>query len=486
MNEEIQIATPAAYFLMHSGMEAFARMEANGIKVDVDFLDRSIADVDRQAAELMGKMRKDPVYVTWRKAYGDKTKLTAPDQLTGVLFRHMKVPYPLDPDGAGPSERPEAYTDTGRFISKDHVLDAVDLPFVRDWSRHKKLTKLSSTFLKGLRREVVDGRFHPTFNLHLVSTYRSSSGGSGDGELGGSSFNFQNLPVRIPEFAKIIRSCFVPRKGRRLVENDFAALEFMGAAVRWDDPAMIEYASDPTKDIHRDCAAKLFLCLKEEVDPKTMRYVAKNQFVFPELYGSYHGQIAPRAWEAIGKLNSKTASGVPLKKHLKEQGVGSLDKFAKHVEKCEQWFMNLFHVFASKKESEYQAYRKRGSFRMLTGFVCHGLYSKNDVLNYPVQGMCFHWCLATIIKMQQLVERKRMRALLVGQIHDCIIGDVPDDEVQDYLSTIKRVVQKHLPKKWPWISVPLKIEAEVTPIAGEGSWYSKAVWVEKNGAWGPK
>ena len=157
------------------------------------------------------------------------------------------------------------------------------------------------------------------------------------------------------------------------------------------------------------------------------------------------------------------------------------------VESCEKWWMNKFRVFASKKEEAYQEYRKTGSFRMLTGFVCHGLYSKNFILNAPVQGMCFHWCLATIIKMQRLIEKRSMRAKLIGQIHDCIIGAVPEDEVQPYLRMIKRVVSEHLPKRWPWISVPLKIEAEVTPSSDNGgNWYQKEQWIEKGGEWGPK
>lgn len=85
-----------------------------------------------------------------------------------------------------------------------------------------------------------------------------------------------------------------------------------------------------------------------------------------------------------------------------------------------------------------------------------------------------------------MVEKRGMRAKLVGQIHDCIIGDVPDEEVQDYLRLIKRVVSEHLPRKWPWITVPLKIEAEVTETRENGGrWYGKAEWRNYDGVWGP-
>jgi DNA polymerase I-like protein with 3'-5' exonuclease and polymerase domains len=64
-----------------------------------------------------------------------------------------------------------------------------------------------------------------------------------------------------------------------------------------------------------------------------------------------------------------------------------------------------------------------------------------------------------------------MRSKIVGQIHDSVIGDVHAKELDDYLSHIKYLVEEALPKAFPWIIVPMKIEAEIAP---EGkSWYHK-------------
>ena len=202
---------------------------------------------------------------------------------------------------------------------------------------------------------MVDGVLYPNFNLHTVSSYRSSSGAT-DRDSDEKSWNFQNIPSRNAEIARYIRRCFIPRKGRKLVENDFAALEFRIAAAVWKDPEMIAYASNPKLDIHRDMAAELFLCDTKEVS-KQMRYVGKNGFVFPVLYGSYYVKISQAIWHEIDNLKLTTVSGVPVKEWMKKKGIKELGRcdpklppqagtYEYHVKQVESRFFRRFHVFA--------------------------------------------------------------------------------------------------------------------------------------------
>jgi DNA polymerase I-like protein with 3'-5' exonuclease and polymerase domains len=62
-----------------------------------------------------------------------------------------------------------------------------------------------------------------------------------------------------------------------------------------------------------------------------------------------------------------------------------------------------------------------------------------------------------------------MRSRVICQIHDSIIGDVHRDEQDDYLAKVKELVTIGLPAYWPWINVPMTIEAEVA----EGNWFLK-------------
>ena len=110
-------------------------------------------------------------------------------------------------------------------------------------------------------------------------------------------------------------------------------------------------------------------------------------------------------------------------------------------------------------------------FDTLTGFRIEGLYKRNEVINYPVQGSAFHWLLWSLIRIQKLLKKYKMKSLLVGQIHDSIVGDVHKKELRDYLDIVKQVMTIDVRKHWEWIIVPLRIEAEVAPVGG--SWFDK-------------
>jgi DNA polymerase I-like protein with 3'-5' exonuclease and polymerase domains len=69
------------------------------------------------------------------------------------------------------------------------------------------------------------------------------------------------------------------------------------------------------------------------------------------------------------------------------------------------------------------------------------------------------------------LKRHKMKTLIVGQIHDSIIADVPENELEDFLGLARDVMTTQLMDKWKWMVVPLEVEAEVCPIGG--SWADK-------------
>jgi len=64
-----------------------------------------------------------------------------------------------------------------------------------------------------------------------------------------------------------------------------------------------------------------------------------------------------------------------------------------------------------------------------------------------------------------------MKTLIVGQIHDSILADVPAEELHQFLDIANRIITKQLPAAWPWIIVPIVAEAEASPLGG--SWFDK-------------
>ena len=107
----------------------------------------------------------------------------------------------------------------------------------------------------------------------------------------------------------------------------------------------------------------------------------------------------------------------------------------------------------------------------LTGFICQGYMKRNEIVNYPVQGVAFHCLLWSLIRLQKELKKRKMKTLIIGQIHDSMLNDVPDEELDEFLPLAQYIMVDELLKAWKWINVPIEIEAEVTPI--EGNWYQK-------------
>lgn len=470
---KVKPATLDSYKLLHNGAIALAQVEDNGIRIDVDYLQRTIIEIGSQIKGMEKELRQDPIYVLWRKRFGVNANLGSREQLGVILFDTM---------GHKSSEEKTA---TGRNKVDEAALDSVDLPFVLTYIKMQKLVKAKSTYLEGILRETVDGFMHPSFNLHTVQTYRSS----------GTDPNFQNMPIRNKTIGKMIRSAFIAREGHRIIECDYSGIEVRAAAFYHKDPTMMSYICDKSKDLHRDMAA---VCYKMDVDQvtKESRYVAKNMYVFPQFYGSYYAKCAPAMWQAIDRMGLKTVNGQNLKVHLAKKGIKELGPcdskqkprpgtFEYHIQSVENDFwQNRFPVYAKWKEEWYDKYRKTGGISMLTGFRVEGLFGKNDIINYPVQGVAFHCLLASLTLLQKKLKRLKMKTLLIGQIHDSIIADVPEQETQEFCHMARETMTEDIPKLWDFVNVPLEVEIECSPV--NGSWYEKAEWVCKGTKWRPK
>ena len=438
--------TAAAYKLMHDGAIAHAKIEAAGMKIDVARLDKTIERVGVRIDRLTEKLKTDEVWTAWRRRYGEKTNIGSRQQLGQVVFGDLGY-------------KTTGTTKTGRPKMDSEALEQVDLPFVKRFLQVEKLKKLRSTNLKGVRREVVDSFLHPSFNLHLARTFRPSS----------DTPNFQNIPIRDKKIGKLIRSCFVPRPGHVLVEIDYGGHEFKVASCFWRDEKMMAYASDPDLDIHRDMAAECYSLEPEEVT-SSVRFFAKNQFVFPTLYGSYYVNTASNLWGVIGTAGLTRKDGQSLEDHLLGLGITE-DNFVDHIQDVEERFNAWFPTWSDRKEKWWARYQKRGWFPMMTGFRVAGIYSRNNLFNTPVQGPAFHCLLWSLIRLVRWLEKRKMRTVIIGQIHDSIVADVHRDELDEFLAKAKEIMTVDIRKAWPWVIVPFVVEAEI----GEETWWEKKV-----------
>jgi hypothetical protein len=130
-----------------------------------------------------------------------------------------------------------------------------------------------------------------------------------------------------------------------------------------------------------------------------------------------------------------------------------------------------FKVFDRWKRDWFNAYLHNGHFDSLTGFRYSGIFDRKQTSNYPIQGSAFHCLLWSLIRNQQLIRKTRARRLIVGQIHDSMLSDVPTRELDDHCGMVKDIVEVQLRKHWEWINVPLTIETEIS--APRTTWYEK-------------
>lgn len=453
-------ATKNSYRLLHQGTLTLSKIEANGIKIDRKQLKRSFRKADARIAELQESIKQTEVYERWQSRYGKSMKLSSGPQLASILYEEMGYPV-LD------------YTQKEQPSTAKETLEKIPDPFIENFLKIKAWNTVKNTFLKGVQKNLVNGWLHTNFNLNTVVTYRGSS----------NDPNLQNIPIRIPEFAEVIRSVFVPEsEDRMLIEVDYSGIEVRIAACYHKDPMMLSYIRDPSKDMHRDMAAQIYCIDKDDVS-KTARYCAKNMFVFPSFYGDYYIHSALAMWAAIPRMDLQTPDGTSLKKVLKSKGIISLGlcdpkkkpvkgTFEYHMREIENDFWNnRFKVYGRWKKKWYADYLENGGFTTLTGFRIEGLYSRNDVINYPVQGSAFHCLLWSLIQLQKEIEKRGMKTKLRLQIHDSILADVPVKEKEMFLELVQEIMIDRLMKKWSWLIVPVEIEAEAAPPGK--SWFEK-------------
>jgi hypothetical protein len=335
---------------------------------------------------------------------------------------------------------------------------------------------------------VVDGIARPVPSLHLARTYRSAY----------SDFNFQNLPVRNPEYAKTIRQLFLPDgDDYHIVEIDYSGIEVYLAYVYNQDPVLREYLLNPEKDMHRDMAMQCYMLSKSDwaaLDPKVqklLRYFGKNKFVFPQFYGSFYVDCARALWEALVEGGHDDIIAHLRKKGIKKRGECDPEAqpirgtFEYHIRQVEEDFWgSRFKVYDRWKRKWYDEYQRTGRFCTYTGFSFEGVLKRNDVVNYPIQGSAFHCLLRSMVWLHDWLKKKAMRSRILGQIHDSIVGSVHNSELQNYITKAVDLMTKRVPKEWDWINIPLKVEVDVAP-AGQ-SWAEKQAWVMIDGMWQPK
>lgn len=456
---QINPHTYEAYQLLHNGTLALARAELQGFRVDTKYVEEQKADITLRIRQKEKEFKESNLFRHWQHSTKGKVNIYSNTQLAHFLYDVKKI-------------EPQRETYSGQGSTDEESLQQLGLPELNNLIEIRKLKKVRDTYLEAFTREQVNGIIHPFFNLHLVRTYRSSS----------DSPNFQNIPKRDEESMRIVRQALYPRPDHQLLEIDYSGLEVRIAACYHRDMTMLKYLRD-NYDMHGDMAEQIFKLDKfDKTKHNILRQATKNGFVFPEFYGDYYGNCAVNMACGWGKLPQgfwSNGQGIligdndTLGSHLIREGISSYTKFEKHVKEIEtDFWQNRFPEYAQWKERWYTTYKKHGYIDLLTGFRCSGVMSKNDCINYPVQGAAFHCLLWSFIEMDRLIRELNLDSHLIGQIHDSMLMDVNPNELDKIIQLVREVTCHILPKVWSWIIVPLDVEMEICPV--NESWLEKS------------
>jgi DNA polymerase-1 len=363
-----------------------ARIENNGVLIDV-------AELRRQSADLSRRM-----LAAQQQAYtlaGRSFNLDSPKQLGALLFEELKLPALVKTPGGAPSTNEEAL----EAISDQHELPRLILDY-------RGYAKLRSTYTDKLPEMVnpVTGRVHTSYH----------QAGAATGRLSSSDPNLQNIPVRSEE-GRRIRTAFIAPAGRSLVAFDYSQIELRIMAHLSEDPALLRAFAEGA-DIHRATAAEVFGKPLAEVSSNERR--AAKAINFGLIYGMGAFGLAKQLGVSRGEAQDYIAlyfSRYP--------GVRGYMERTREQARTQGYVET---VFGRRLRLEYIHARN----------AAQRAGAERAAINAPMQGSAADIIKLAMVAVDGWLAAYTTRALLLMQVHDELVFEVDTDFVPEVLQTV--------------------------------------------------
>lgn len=384
-------------------------MERAGITVDKTVLARLSSEFAQGLARLEDEIRE---------LAGEKFNIASPKQLGEILFDKMAL--------EGGKKTKTGAWGTGADVLESLAAQGHDLPVkVLEW---RALAKLKSTYTDSLPEFIhpETGRIHTSYALASTTTGRLSS----------SDPNLQNIPVRTSE-GRRIRTAFVAADGYKLISADYSQIELRVLA-HMADIASLKQAFADGLDIHAMTASEMFGVPIEGMEPAIRRRAKAINFGI--IYGI----------SAFGLANQLQIPRGQARDYIEtyfERFPGIKD------------YMETTKAFA----------REHGFVETIFGRRCHTpeINSKNPAhrgfveraaINAPIQGSAADIIRRAMIRMGAALEGARLDARMLLQVHDELIFEAREDQVDDTIRLASSIMEK-APEPALTMSVPLKVDA---------------------------
>ena len=391
-------------------IDVVAKMEQRGISVDRQILSRLSGELAQAAAGL-----EDEIH----KLAGRSFNAGSPKQLGEILFDEMGLP-------GGKKTKTGAWQ-TGVQVLEDLAAEGHELP--RKIIGWRQLTKLKSTYTDALPEFIneVTNRVHTSYSMASTSTGRFSS----------SDPNLQNIPIRTEEGRKI-RTAFVANKGNKLVSADYSQVELRVLAHIADIPQLKQAFADGL-DIHAMTASEMFDTPIEGMDPMMRRRAKAINFGI--IYGISAFGLAnqlgiPRS-EASEYIKTYFERFPGIKGYMEDT-----KNFAREHGYVETIFGRQAHYAGIKDPNpQVRAFNERAA------------------INAPIQGSAADIIRRAMVRMDGALLDPGLSAKMLLQVHDELIFEVPEGEVDQTIAVVKDVMENATMPTLK-MSVPLKVDAQ--------------------------
>ena len=382
-----------------------ARMEHQGIQLNVDYLKQFSTEIEGAISDL-----EQEIY----GHAGKEFNIGSPSQLADILFETLQLPT------VGVKKGKTGYSTAAAELDKLRGLH----PIINLITQYREVTKLKNTYVDTLPQQV-DGhsRVHTTFALTVAQTGRLSS----------NDPNLQNIPVRT-ELGKRIRTAFVAGKGKRLVSADYSQFELrLAAAMSGDDEMVAQF--NRGADIHLTTAAQIYGRQLEDVT-KQQRSAAKT-VNFGVLYGmSPHGLSA-----ATGMTFEQARHFIDEYFKLRKPLIGYLDGLKEQAR--DQGYVET--LFGRRRPMPDI---KSSNFMVRSG-------AERAAMNMPIQGTE-----ADLMKLAMVAVDKELQkipgAKQLLQIHDSILVECDEADAEAIASMLKKTMETIDP------TLPVKLLVDVS------------------------
>jgi DNA polymerase I len=341
---------------------------------------------------------------------GVEFNISSPKQLSAILFDKMGI-------------KPLKKTATGLSTAADVLeLLAADYPIAEKILAFRTLEKLRSTYLETLPIEInpVTHRIHPTFSQFVAAT----------GRLACQDPNLQNIPVRTA-LGKRIREAFRPqKKGWSYLAADYSQVELRLLAHLSEDPQLVN-AFKQGEDIHQFTASLVFGIPLAEVS-KTQRYQAKAI-----NFGIIYGQ------QAFG-LSQEL--GIDIKEAL-----DFIEAYFIRYPKVLEFINHCVEVARQKGRAITMIGRERDIPEIHSSNAIIRSAAERLAINTPLQGSAADLIKMAMLQIDKLLTSRKMESQMVLQIHDELIFEAPDHELDELKILVKKSMESVFDLKVPLI-----------------------------------